>query len=804
MNHKIGALGLLFLSSISITSALAQSHYFPPVGGSWRSLVPGSGVTPNQATKDNIRSTVGLEWDDLKSAWDYTQQFASGGSMIVIRDDWIAFEWGNTTSATASASVTKSLLGMASARIFDLSDAGQLGTLISPDSLVADFLPSTWNQDDARRTEVTVRRLLTMSSGIDPWDDPNNSTYTESFILDRAIKSPPGSVWSYSSLSADLASIVFQTAAGASVATILQQDVLGPIGANVSWEQISGSSATKASTGARLSTQHLARTAHLLLHNGEWAGQQLISGQNVALVTHWAAQLQAASFAATPGSPFVVPSTSPQHYGYLFWTNLNSQALGPETPTDAYYARGFGEDLMIVIPSLHMVVVRMGNQPQGNDAVGFGSELMRRVMLAVNNDPPPPGGGTGDFQQAGDGTVSMEAEHFSSKENLANYTWTQISPVDASGGEAMQAPESAQPRMEYQVNFNRTGTHYVYLRSYGSSGSSDSAWIGYDGNWLMQSVTMKPLRSWQWEGPVQINVTSTGVHTVGITRRDSDAQVDKIVILTSANVPTGTGPAESDRGGSGSSNNIPTVDITSPSDNISVTAGDSISFIATADDVEDGNLNASLNWNSSRDGLIGMGAGFSIATLSVGTHTINASVSDSNLASGSDSVTVTVAAQIPGGGTGVFQQAGDGTVSMEAEHFTSKVGSTSYTWTQIVPAGASEAQAMLAPKSQQPRMEYQVNFSRTGTHYVYLRSYGSSSASDSAWIGYDGNWLIQYVTIKPLLSWQWEGPVAINVTSIGVHTVGITRRESDSQADKIVILPTANVPSGTGPVESPR
>jgi YVTN family beta-propeller protein len=51
----------------------------------------------------------------------------------------------------------------------------------------------------------------------------------------------------------------------------------------------------------------------------------------------------------------------------------------------------------------------------------------------------------------------------------------------------------------------------------------------------------------------------------------------------------------------------------------------------------------------------------------------------------------------PGGGTGVFQQAGDGTVSMEAEHFTSKVGSTSNSWTQIVPAGASVAHAMLAP-----------------------------------------------------------------------------------------------------------
>jgi hypothetical protein len=246
------------------------------------------------------------------------------------------------------------------------------------------------------------------------------------------------------------------------------------------------------------------------------------------------------------------------------------------------------------------------------------------------------------------------------------------------------------------------------------------------------------------------------------------------------------------------------VDITSPTGSISVTEGTSISFSATASDIEDGNLSANLNWNSSRDGLIGLNAGFSTSTLSVGTHTITASVSDSNLDTGSDSVTVTVTTQIPGGGTGAFQQAGDGTVSMEAEHFSNSVGSATYPWSQIAPAGASGAAAMLAPKSELPRLEYQVSFNRTGTHYVYLRSYGSTSSSDSAWIGFNGNWQLQYVQIKPLLSWQWEGPVQINVTSIGMHTLGITRRESDAQVDKIVILTSANVPSGTGPVESPR
>ena len=64
-----------------------------------------------------------------------------------------------------------------------------------------------------------------------------------------------------------------------------------------------------------------------------------------------------------------------------------------------------------------------------------------------------------------------------------------------------------------------------------------------DGAWLQHVVDMAPTGSWQWEGPFQIEVPSTGVHTVGISERESLARVDKIVILTSPSTPTGTGPA---------------------------------------------------------------------------------------------------------------------------------------------------------------------------------------------------------------------------------------------------------------------
>ncbi len=87
--------------------------------------------------------------------------------------------------------------------------------------------------------------------------------------------------------------------------------------------------------------------------------------------------------------------------------------------------------------------------------------------------------------------------------------------------------------------------------------------------------------------------------------------------------------------------NPPAVSITSPADGSTFDSGASIAFAGSADDAEDGDLTESLVWTSSIDGQIGSGGSFS-TTLSDGNHTIAASVTDSDGAIGSDSVSITV------------------------------------------------------------------------------------------------------------------------------------------------------------------
>lgn len=90
------------------------------------------------------------------------------------------------------------------------------------------------------------------------------------------------------------------------------------------------------------------------------------------------------------------------------------------------------------------------------------------------------------------------------------------------------------------------------------------------------------------------------------------------------------------------SNNTPTLAITSPVNETVFTVGDAITFGGSASDVEEGSLSESITWSSSIDGEIGTGSSLTLTNLSIGTHTITAEVTDSKGVTGSASVTITV------------------------------------------------------------------------------------------------------------------------------------------------------------------
>jgi len=176
----------------------------------------------------------------------------------------------------------------------------------------------------------------------------------------------------------------------------------------------------------------------------------------------------------------------------------------------------------------------------------------------LNQDPGP------------DGIVSVEAEHYDDKAPGQNGTgWEEVNTKDGFTGETgmevfnegtnttTYVEESA--RLDYEINFVKTGTHYVWILAWGPDGSSDSCHAGLDG---IGVETLDKMSGWngdyEWNSqcmdgdpPPHFEITSPGVHTFNVWMREDNLVVDKIVLTTDPDFTlsgTEPGPPESVRG----------------------------------------------------------------------------------------------------------------------------------------------------------------------------------------------------------------------------------------------------------------
>jgi len=130
-------------------------------------------------------------------------------------------------------------------------------------------------------------------------------------------------------------------------------------------------------------------------------------------------------------------------------------------------------------------------------------------------------------------------------------------------------------------------------------------------------------------GAAQAPVLSVGAHTITAQVTDSGGRVAQATIAVAVNA-----------------NTAPMVSITAPVDGSSVNAGSTVTLSATANDVQDGDLSASIAWTSSRDGSLGTGA--SVAPLlSLGAHVLTAVAIDGHGLAGSDAISLTVLVDVP-------------------------------------------------------------------------------------------------------------------------------------------------------------
>jgi hypothetical protein len=165
-----------------------------------------------------------------------------------------------------------------------------------------------------------------------------------------------------------------------------------------------------------------------------------------------------------------------------------------------------------------------------------------------------------------EGLVSIEAENYDLHVPQGNHQWVLTSPAGASGTAMQAAPnsgtnvdtnyQSTSPRLDYQIDFVKTGTHTVWLRGFAPTKTDDSVHVGLNGVPLNSSDRMSrfSVATWIWSNHTmdravaQIEVTKTGLHTLNVWMREDGFILDKIVLTKDAgDTFSGFGPDESPR-----------------------------------------------------------------------------------------------------------------------------------------------------------------------------------------------------------------------------------------------------------------
>jgi len=236
-----------------------------------------------------------------------------------------------------------------------------------------------WHGADDPRREIEVGHLMRMTSGLalDETDDPRNPSeqmFAHDDMAAFAVKAPliaaPGKRWAYSSATTQILARIIREAVGGPEQSLAYawRELFNPLGMRNVTLEFDGSGTLQGANNMLASARDWARFGLLYLNDGKIGEKRILHPEWVEFIT-W--------------------TTLDTDYAAGFWTNRSEHpnAVGrvrAGIPRDAYYASGNLGQRCVIIPSQHMVVVRMGDavDPTG-DMRGL-ARLIREAIAATD------------------------------------------------------------------------------------------------------------------------------------------------------------------------------------------------------------------------------------------------------------------------------------------------------------------------------------------------------------------------------------------------------------------------------------
>jgi CubicO group peptidase (beta-lactamase class C family) len=291
---------------------------------------------------------------------------------LVIKDDSIRHEeyWNgySDTSHTSSFSMAKTFVSIL------VGIAVEEGKIKSIDEPVGDFIQEYKEEDKGK---VTIRHLLTMSSGINFTEDYKNplgfpaeayyGTNLRELIFRYDAVEEPGKKYEYLSGNTELLSFVLSKAVGMSISDYASEKLWKPIEAehDAYWSLDHKDGDEKAFCCFNSNARDFARIGKLYLDSGRWNGKQVVPEKYVLESIH-------------PAPTFDKDLNSKNNrYGYSWWL------LPSYKGHNIFYARGILGQYIIMIPDMKMIVVRLGKQRSQQQINGHPVDLYHDIDAAL-------------------------------------------------------------------------------------------------------------------------------------------------------------------------------------------------------------------------------------------------------------------------------------------------------------------------------------------------------------------------------------------------------------------------------------
>ena len=164
------------------------------------------------------------------------------------------------------------------------------GKIKNEDQKIWDFFPEYNDLNTGEKSNITIKHLLTMSSGLEwnemiPYTDPANSEvrmdYSPDpvkFVLSQKSVTAPGTIWNYNGGGTQILAAIIKKVTGVETDEYAREYIFKPLGiTQFFWIKFPSTQIPIAASGLRLRSRDMLKFGLLYMNKGIWNERQILS-----------------------------------------------------------------------------------------------------------------------------------------------------------------------------------------------------------------------------------------------------------------------------------------------------------------------------------------------------------------------------------------------------------------------------------------------------------------------------------------------------------------------------------------------